>query len=129
MPAEPPGPHHDWLDEEAGPVFRPYTVTGGRGRPVAGGFDLVAFVLAGPPSQLAGRPQFQPEHRALMEIAQERISVAELSARLDLALGVVRVLLGDLLAAGLIDIHEPPANPHIPDDDILKAVANGLRAL
>ena len=129
MQAEPPGPHHDWLDEEAGPVFRSYTVTGGRGRPAVGAFDLVAFVVGSPPEQLAGRPGFQPEHRALVEFAQEPISVAELSARLDLALGVVRVLLGDLLAAGLIEMYEPPASAQSPDDNILKAVANGLRAL
>ncbi|MEV4760667.1 DUF742 domain-containing protein [Micromonospora sp. NPDC049559] len=129
MPAEPPGPHHDWLDEEAGPLVRAYTMTGGRARPAAGGFDLVAFVVAGPPERLAGRPQFQPEHRMIVEMAQEPISVAELSAHLDLALGVVRVLLGDLLAAGLVDIHEPPAATNYPDDNILKAVVNGLRAL
>ncbi|HEX5595924.1 MAG TPA: DUF742 domain-containing protein, partial [Micromonosporaceae bacterium] len=45
-----------------------------------------------------------------------------------LALGVVRVLLGDLLAAELIELHEP-STAHIPEDDILKAVLNGLRAL
>jgi hypothetical protein len=129
MWAEAPGPHHDWLDEEAGPVVRAYTVTGGRARPAAGGFDLVAFVVAGPPDELAGRPQFQPEHRSIVEMAQEPISVAEISAHLNLALGVVRVLLGDLLAAGLIEMYEPPASPHFPDENILKAVANGLRAL
>jgi hypothetical protein len=129
MRAEPPGPHHDWLDEEAGPVVRPYTMTGGRARPAAGGFDLVAFVMAGPPEQLTGRAQFQPEHRMIMEMAQEPISVAELSAHLDLALGVVRVLLGDLLAGGMIEMYEPPASSNFPDENILKAVANGLRAL
>ena len=36
---------HDWLDSDAGPVVRPYAVTGGRARPVVGGFDLVAFVV------------------------------------------------------------------------------------
>ena len=34
---------HDWLDHEAGPVVRPYAMTGGRATPVAGGFDLVAL--------------------------------------------------------------------------------------
>ena len=39
-------PHDEiWFDEAAGPVVRFYTVTGGRTRPSATGFDLVAFVV------------------------------------------------------------------------------------
>ncbi len=129
MRADRPEPHHDWLDEEAGPVVRPYTVTGGRVRPAVGGFDLVAFVVAGAPQGAGGPALRQPEQRRIIELAQEPISVADLAADLDLALGVLRVLLGDLLAAGLIAMYEPPASPHYPDDNILKAVVNGLRAL
>ena len=46
MRAESPGPQHEWLDDDAGPVVRPYTLTGGRVRSAADGFDLVAYVLA-----------------------------------------------------------------------------------
>jgi len=129
MQADAPGPHHDWLDEEAGPVVRPYTMTGGRVRPVTGGFDLVAFVVSTDQEIGEDPPNLQPEHRTIIEIARKPISVAELAAELDLAVGVVRVLLGDLLAAGSITLYEPPASPTFPDDDILKAVVNGLRAL
>jgi hypothetical protein len=129
MRNEPSRRHHDWWDDEAGPVVRPYTMTGGRVRPVAR-FDLVAFVVAGPPQPpRAPRPRLQPEHRMIVRLTQRPISVAELASRLDLALGVVRVLLGDLLSARLIAMYDPPASSHHPDDDILKAVLNGLRAL
>ncbi|BCJ64023.1 DUF742 domain-containing protein [Polymorphospora rubra] len=121
-------PHH-WLDGDAGPVVRPYTVTAGRARPAAGGFDVVAFVVAGPPDQAASDPRLQPEHHAILGNSQQPISVAELAAQVDLALGVVRVLLGDLLAEGLIAMYEPPAAANFPDEKILKAVVNGLRAL
>lgn len=127
MSSELPGSHHDWLDADAGPVVRPYTMTGGRVRPEAGAFDLVAFVVAGAPP--SATDHMQPEHRSILLRAQEPVSVAELAAHLDLALGVVRVLLGDLLAAGLIDMHEPPASPLFPHDDMLKAVVHGLRSL
>jgi hypothetical protein len=121
-------PHHNWLDADAGPVVRPYTMTGGRVRPEVGGFDLVAFVVAtAPPSPT---DHMQPEHRAILVRAKRPVSVAELAAHLDLALGVVRVLLGDLLAAGLITMHEPSASsPRFPHDDMLKAVVHGLRSL
>ncbi|GAA3300937.1 DUF742 domain-containing protein [Dactylosporangium vinaceum] len=121
---------HDWMDVDAGPVVRPYAVTGGRAKPAAGAFDLVAFVVrrVGP-----GEQHLLPEQRAILARTSEPVSVAELASHLDLALGVVRVLLGDLLQQGLIEMHEPEydqsVGPLRPDDRILKAVVNGLRAL
>ncbi|PWR06404.1 DUF742 domain-containing protein [Micromonospora acroterricola] len=129
MRTEPPGPQHEWLDGDAGPVVRPYTLTGGRVRSAVDGFDLVAFVLAGADLDPVADPRLLPEHRRLVALARRPVSVAELAAELDLAVGVVRVLLGDLLAKGLVAVHEPPAAGHLPDDDILKAVVSGLRAL
>jgi hypothetical protein len=123
-----PESRHDWLDDDAGPVVRPYTVTGGRVRPTATDIDLVAFVLAASAPAEAALAPLQPEHQAIIDASQEPISVAELSAHLDLPLGVVRVLLGDLLAAELIVVHEPPQS-QFPDDNIIEAVVNGLRAL
>ena len=94
--------------------------------------DLVAFVV----SRADGSAELhlQPEQRAILARTREPVSVAELASHLDLALGVVRVLLGDLLQQGLIEIHEPEydqsvVGPQRPDDRILKAVVNGLRAL
>ncbi|GAA1865030.1 DUF742 domain-containing protein [Asanoa iriomotensis] len=117
----------DWLDMDAGPVVRPYTVTGGRVKPVSG-FDLVAFVVAAPLDRVDLAP-LQPEHRTIIEVAQRPVAVAELAARVDLALGVVRILLGDLLSAGLVVSYEPQPAASLPDNDILQAVVNGLRAL
>lgn len=127
MRSEEPGPHHDWLDDDAGPVVRPYTMTGGRVVPESGRFDLMAFVVAGPPEEAGAGAQ--PEHRAIISLAQRPVSVADLAADLNLPVGVVRVLLGDLLANGRISMYEPPASRQFPDDDILEAVVNGLRAL
>ncbi|MEW2592496.1 DUF742 domain-containing protein [Micromonospora aurantiaca] len=129
MRAESPGPQHEWLDADAGPVVRPYTLTGGRVRPPVDGFDLLAFVLAVPGADPAGTPGLQPEHRRLIELARRPKAVADLAADLDLAVGVVRVLLGDLLAHELVAVHRPPATAYLPDDNILKAVVSGLRAL
>ncbi|MEH1167541.1 DUF742 domain-containing protein [Micromonospora sp. CPCC 205539] len=129
MRAEPPGPQHEWLDGEAGPVVRPYTLTGGRVRSAVDGFDLIAMVLAGADLDPEAHPQLLPEHRRLVALARRPVPVAELAAELDLALGVVRVLLGDLLTQGLVAVHEPPTAGQLPDDNILKAVVSGLRAL
>ncbi|GAA0491237.1 hypothetical protein Ade02nite_22880 [Paractinoplanes deccanensis] len=129
MPADLPRAAHDWLDNDAGPVVRPYAMTQGRVAPEGGEFDLVAFVVA----TAGGRPgedtPLQPEHHAIVAAAWEPISVVELASGLDLSIGVVRVLLGDLRSAGLISLYEPPAATQPHDVDVLKAVVNGLRAL
>jgi hypothetical protein len=128
MPADPLTAPHDWLDREAGPVVRPYAVTQGRVAPTITEFDLVAFVVATRPDAPLP-PHLQPEHHALIAASWEPMSVVELAAKLDLSIGVVRVLLGDLRSAGLISLYEPPAASQGHDIDVLKAVVNGLRAL
>jgi hypothetical protein len=57
------------------------------------------------------------------------VSVAEVAAHLDLPVGIVRVLLGDLLDKAVIRVRNPePAADHL-HDDLFEAVINGLRAL
>jgi hypothetical protein len=129
MPVDRPvhGDDHDWLDGDAGPVVRPYTLIGGRGRPAAR-LDLVAYVIALDHAVEPAR-YLAPEHRQILEVAHQPISVAEIAGELNLALGVVRVMLGDLLAEGLIAVHEPQADTEPPEETTLEAVINGLRAL
>jgi hypothetical protein len=119
---------HDWLDHDAGPVVRPYAMTQGRVAPAGGEFDLVAFVVATMPD-VPPAVHLLPEHHAIIGACWEPVSVVELASKLDLAIGVVRVLLGDLRSAGLVALYEPPAATQPHDVDVLKAVVNGLRAL
>jgi DNA-binding transcriptional ArsR family regulator len=124
MRAEKAVREHAWLDSDAGPVVRPYAVTQGRVSPT-GRVDVVAYVVAtagaAPPSRL------QPEHLAIVAAAGRPIPVAELASRIDLPLGAIRVLLGDLRSAGLVSLYEPPAATR-SRNDVLKAVVHGLRA-
>lgn len=128
MPAEPDATPGEWLDREAGPVVRPYTVTRGRVPWSGSGVDMLAFVVATVADGMMP-PLLQPEHHAIIAACWEPVSVAELASRLDLAVGVIRVLLGDLRSAGLISLYEPPAATLSQDVNVLKAVVNGLRAL
>ncbi|MHC3467795.1 DUF742 domain-containing protein [Streptomyces sp. 7R007] len=126
-------PGSQWYDGEAGPLVRPYAMTGGRTRPGPTGvrFDLIALVTldaaaAGFHDALA----LGPEHRALIDLCRtETQSVAELAAGCDLPLGVVRVLLGDLLELGCVTVSRPVPPAQLPDERILREVIEGLRAL
>ncbi|MGI5452659.1 DUF742 domain-containing protein [Streptomyces sp. CA-249302] len=124
-------PGSQWYDGEAGPLVRPYAMTGGRTRPGPTGvrFDLIALVTLDP-----GAPGVDdalgPEHRALIDLCRlETQSVAELAAGADLPVGVVRVLLGDLLELGCVTVSRPVPPAQLPDERILREVIEGLRAL
>ncbi len=85
-----------WLDREAGPVVRPYALTQGRTLPSGGAsFGLIDVVVA-----TSGRPSEHfrpgPEHRRILSLCRRPTPVVDLTSEIDLPLGVVRVLLGDL---------------------------------
>ncbi|TPQ16726.1 DUF742 domain-containing protein [Streptomyces sporangiiformans] len=122
-----------WYDHEAGPLVRPYAMTGGRTKPGPTGvrFDLIALVSldAGAPD-VGDDSSLGPEHLALTELCRvETQSVAELAAGADLPVGVVRVLLGDLLELGCVTVSRPVPPAQLPDERILREVIEGLRAL
>ncbi|WP_329388065.1 DUF742 domain-containing protein [Streptomyces sp. NBC_01351] len=126
-------PEHDhWFDDDAGPVVRPYAMT--RGRTSHAGqhrLDLIALVVAEP---AADDPVWDmtlsPEHAHILGLCRDRPqSVAELAADVDLAVGVVRVLIGDLVADELVHVNRPVPPAELPDESILREVIDGLRAL
>ncbi|WP_018348443.1 DUF742 domain-containing protein [Longispora albida] len=120
----------EWLDEEAGPVVRPYAMTRGRTRPVGGDFDLIAIVMAtGSASEAGAGAGLEPEHVAILDLCRRPLSVAEISAHLDLPVGIVRVLLGDLQTSGLVLTRAPQPAMEQPSKRVLLAVIDGLRAL
>ena len=118
-----------WGYEEAGPVSRPYIVTGGRTRPRGTRyFDLVDLVVRG--ARQADTSSFSPERARILDLCRIPISVAELGAVLGLPLGVVRVLLGDLMYENLIEVMESaPRGGVVTDQRLLSKVLERLRAL
>jgi hypothetical protein len=117
-----------WLDEEAGAVVRPYALTCGRTRPTGGRLDLIALITAVRDVR-SSEFVLGPEHRALLRICRRPTSVADLAADLDLPVGVIRILLGDLRERGLINVHNPIPAVRLPDRRILQEVVDGLRRL
>jgi hypothetical protein len=97
---------------------RPYTVTGGRTRPAPDHDDLeleaLVQTVAGIDEQLAGLGR---EQRSIAALCREVVSVAEISARLDLLLGVTRVLVGDMALQGVVVLYRPQAT--VADADLL----------
>jgi hypothetical protein len=120
-----------WLDRQAGPVVRPYLLTGGRTAPVGDTvLDLITVVVAAEQhDDPASRPGLSPEHRRMLRLCQEPVTVADLAADLDLPLVVVRVLLSDMVQDKLISAGpRPPARPQA-SYNLLQEVLDGLRSL
>jgi hypothetical protein len=123
-----PSSDDHWLDEEAGPVVRPYALIRGRTRPSGETLDLIAIITAVRGIQLDPW-SLDPEHLEVLRLCRLPTSVAEIAADLDLPLGVVRILLGDLQERSLVAIHNPIPPARLPDVQILKEVVDGLRRL
>lgn len=113
-----------------GPVVRPYALVRGRTRPTGEALDVISMVCSAP-AGVQGGPDpagLQPEHLAVLRQCGLPMSVADLAFALDLPLGVVRILLGDLRDRGLITIAQPRAEG-LADIRLLREVADGLRRL
>ncbi|MEU6808889.1 DUF742 domain-containing protein [Streptomyces sp. NPDC046831] len=131
MSADGQGSSH-WFDDEAGPVVRPYAMTRGRTSHAAQHrLDLIAVVVTEPDvDDPEADPTLSPEHVDIVELCRDTPqSVAELAAELDLPIGVVRVLVGDLVDEDYVHVTRPVPPAELPDESILRDVINGLRAL
>ena len=119
-----PTPRGEPPADDQGTTLRPFVITSGRtdGADPAIGMETQVTVIAG-----ATPVRLSPEMRAIIGLCSEPHSVAEISARLRLHLGVTRILVGDLRAAGQLDVHV--LDNETPDPETIMRVIRGLRAI
>ena len=117
-----------WFDHEAGPVVRPYALTKGRtSSHGSASFGLIDVVVAtGERPSEHFRPG--PEHRRILSVCRRPVPVVDLTSEIDLPLGVVRVLLGDLAEEGMLRIVSAQRQP-VSDHRLLRMVLDGLESL
>ncbi|MEL7210055.1 MAG: DUF742 domain-containing protein [Actinomycetota bacterium] len=122
--------HDDRADGLAARI-RPYALTGGRTR---GNQDLpLETIVRTTPQGRAVQPRLVREQATIVDLCADPQSLAEISAHLTVPLGVVRVIVGDLAAEGLVASSgtATTANPSQdrPDIKLLERVLDGLQAL
>jgi hypothetical protein len=118
----------DSRQQEPGRLVRPYYMTGGRTRPAHDDLELetlVSTTALGATSPKVGGV----ERRAIVSLCRDLLSIAEVSARLDLPLGVARVLIGDMAQEGFVILHRPTTVGDRPDLALLQRVLYGLHQL
>jgi hypothetical protein len=120
-----PAPEREEEPGASGVSFvRPYVFTGGRTRSsVELSIETLVSAAPQPPStRLSGA------HEVVLGLCRESRSVAELAAGAGVPLGVARVLVGDLAAAGAVMVHRS-AGAGGPDLALMDRVLSGLRRL
>jgi hypothetical protein len=120
------------VDERVDPrgeLVRPYAVTRGRTEPtrdIAIEAILVTTFRGRQEGMYAGRDK----HNIAMMCDGRPQSLAEVSARMRLPLGVTRVLVSDMTIEGLLSLHEPTDEDNYDDRlEMLERVLSGLRRL
>ncbi|MFI2606580.1 DUF742 domain-containing protein [Kitasatospora sp. NPDC018619] len=127
-------------EDETGSMVRPYTITRGRTAPERDDLTLITVLTtvedeadaALARGSRAGARGLQPEHRLILERCRRPVAVAEVSAGLDLPVSVTKILLGDLVAQGLLKARAPLSVARAAggvDLGLLTAVREGLRRL
>jgi hypothetical protein len=109
---------------DADSFIRPFYLTGGRTRPLHDGLRLHTLVLA-PPAALHAPLRF--ELRRIVELCQKPLSVAEIAAGLGVPVGVTRVLIADLMAAGHVSCHDQDEDAI--SVELIERIAQRVRAL
>ncbi len=107
---------------------RPYAMTGGRTLSSYAELEIEALVSTTALGE-ATSPRLNQDWRAITLLCRDVLSVAEISAKLDVPLGVARVLVGDMADQGLVAVHRPASPTDRPDLTLLERVLYGLRQL
>jgi hypothetical protein len=121
-------------DEPSGALVRPYAVTRGRTRPrlEIAIEALIETTVRGRASGGGRGSAHGQEQQYIATLCDGRLqSLAEIAARMQLPLGVARVLIADMAADGLVAVYEPTS---FDDNDavgteLLERVLSGLRRL
>lgn len=118
--------HDADVDPDEGDSFvRSFTLTGGRTRNDRVEVAIHTVVCQSSTSQSLP-PKLAPVETDIWIAAGDRLSPAEMSSRLGIPLGVVRVLVGDLVTDGLVDLGKTTSTG---DAKLVRRLIDGVRAL
>jgi hypothetical protein len=123
-------------EEPTGALVRPYAVTGGRTRPKVE-IAIEALVETTQKGRTTGGTRDGAlsqgrEQQYIVTLCDGRLqSLAEISARMSLPLGVARVLVADMASDGMVAVYEPTSidGNDAVGTELLERVLSGLRKL
>lgn len=105
---------------EEGSFMRPYLLTGGRTRSDAGELAVEAMIAVSAGSTMPA----DRDLAAIYALCKTPNSIAEISAKCSMPLGVARVLVADLWGAGTLEVLETTRSDDIA---IVRRLLDGIR--
>ncbi|GLU49729.1 DUF742 domain-containing protein [Nocardiopsis ansamitocini] len=114
------------IDATNSPV-RPYILTWGRQNCDVVRLDMISVVIAARSD--VDEMALEPEQLAILTLCRRPLSVAEVSAHMDIPVAVVKVLISDLIGRGHVLARAPYTSQSPVGRDILQAVLDGIQRL
>lgn len=112
-----------WIDEKAGRLVRPYTVSNGRTSPT-NKLDLLSMVKS---TGRSARSGLDPDLALALHLCHDPTPVVEVAAHLKVPAVVAKVLLSDLIDCGAATTHAPRPAADPTDRSVLEALLHGLQ--
>ncbi len=109
------------------PMVRAYTITGGRtsSQTVALQFESMVSTTDRGHHSL---PMLTFERKKIATLCDRALSVAEISATLHVPIGVAKVLVGDLIVDGVLELYDAPTDV-TQDLSLVRELIDGIRNL
>jgi hypothetical protein len=107
---------------------RPFIMTGGRTRAVRRNLRVETMLQATQvdiPDDIAS--ELPSEQLELLQVCEVPLSVAEVAVRLQIVVGVVAIIAGDLIDSGLLDVHH--TDPVEIELDMLTKMIQRVRSI
>lgn len=106
---------------------RPFLVTTGRTKASVEGLRFETLVQA--TNKLGGELRFEPAR--VHKLCSDAIAIAEISAKLNMPIGTAKVVIGDLIQTGHIELHQTIDADQSEDEDIqlISRLIDGVRRL
>jgi hypothetical protein len=121
-------PSDPGVPRRANRLVRPYVLTAGR--TATPGVDLeLDTTIRATVEPVARDRRAAPEIRRIVDLCRKPMPLAEVAGRVVLPVGVVRVLVGDLVAAGSVSVQRAAPADAATDPRVLKKLLHGIRAL
>lgn len=105
-------------------LVRPYLVTGGRTRSRGSQLQVETLVTTSPAGREAQSGQMF-EQREVLYRCVNPLSIAEVASVIDVPVGVARVVVGDLVADGLLRVTDATT----ADEHLVRRLIEGVRSL
>ena len=113
-------------DGETGRLIRPYAMTGGRTTVDGSRLSLETQIQSSARAS-THLGAYRWEAARLVELVRTPMALVEVSARLQIPVGVARVIVADLCRDGAVIVHEPQKSESFTS--LLEKVLDGVRSL